>query len=302
MESAIRVGCRPGRTNPLHPALWRWNITRSWKSLLASVIVLHLFSWLFVWLMSLFKGNFFADVLSSLPDFLTRGLGEDMLLYATKTGQISIIFRHLVTLLICVGWAVGRGSDAVAGEISRGTMEHLLALPVRRVTVLVVPTIVTTVGCALMAAAVWVGVVFGLATVKRFAELSARDFIPGAVNLFTMTFCMAGIATLLSSIDHDRWRTIWLSVAVFVVSMIVFMVGFFWPEGRWVLWGSFLSAFQPQDLVLKPDVTWSLPLGPLGSVTASVAFWYNSVLVGLGVACYAVAAAVFVRRDIPLSR
>ncbi len=296
------VGCRAGKINPLHPALWRWHVGRTWKSLLVSHLVLVLFAWLFVWAMSLLKANAWADMMEAMPDFLKRGLGEEYELFATKTGQVSVLFRHLVTLLICVGWAVARGSDAVSGEISRGTMEHLLALPVRRITVLLVPSIVATVGAAVLAASVWIGLCFGLGTVDRFAGLSPRAFLPGAVNLFTMTFAMAGITTLLSSVDHDRWRTIWLAVGIFVVASIVFMVAFVWPAGAILKWLTFLSAFQPQSLILKPEAAWTLPLGPLGSITWPLAVWYNGILIVLGLACFAGSAAVFVRRDIPLAQ
>lgn len=301
-RTPTHVGCPPGKTNWLHPALWRWHVGRTWKSLLVSCVVLVLFAWLFVWAMSLLKSNAWADMMDAMPDFLKRGLGEDFELFITKAGQVTIIFRHLVTLLICVGWAVARGSDAVSGEISRGTMEHLLALPVRRVTVLLVPSVVATAGSAILAASVWVGLCLGLGTVDRFVDLAPRAFLPGAVNLFAMTFAMGGITTLLSSMDHDRWRTIWLAVGIFVVASIIFMVAFVWPAGAALKWLTFLSAFQPQSLVLKPDAAWTLPLGPLGAITWRLAVWYNGVLVALGLACYSAAAVIFTRRDIPLSR
>lgn len=297
-----RVGCAPGPVNVLHPALWRWHVGRTWKSLLVSAVLLVAFAWLFVWGMSLLKSTAFADVMDAMPDFVKRGLGEEFELFSTKAGQVSIAFRHLVTLLVCVGWAVARGSDAVSGEIARGTMEHLLALPVRRGTVLLVPSVVATAGSAVLAASVWIGVALGLVTVERFAGLSPWAFVPGAVNLFAMMFAMAGITTLLSSVDHDRWRTIWFAVGIFVVESIVFMVAFVWPAGAVLKWLTFLSAFQPQSLVLKPDAAWTLALGPAGSITWPVATWYNGVLVLLGLACYAAAAAIFVRRDIPLAQ
>jgi ABC-2 type transport system permease protein len=296
------IGCAPGPFNPLHPALWRWHVGRTWKGLLVSSVVLVAFAWLFLWAMSMLKSNTWADILESMRDFLKPGLGDEFDLFATKTGQASIVFRHVVTLLICVGWAVARGSDAVSGEIARGTMEHLLCLPVRRITVLVVPVIVATLGSAVLACALWLGTALGLGTIHRFADLHAGAFVPGAVNLFAMTFAMGGITTPLSSMDHDRWRTIWLASGIFVVASIVSMVAFMWPGGGWLKWLTFLSAFEPQSLILKPEATWTLGLGPLGSVTWPLAAWYNGALAALGALCYGLAAVVFVRRDIPLSR
>ena len=60
-----------------------------------------------------------------------------------------------------------------------------------------------------------------------------------------------------------------------------------WSNGKWLFNFTFLSAFEPQE--------WILSAGN-GS---HVALRYNLTLIGLGLACYAVAVLVFNRRDIP---
>lgn len=252
--------------------------------------------------MSLLKATAMADLVEILPDFIKRSLGDDLYLYTTKAGQVSIVFRHLVTLLVCLGWAVAKGSDTVSGEISRGTMEHLLVLPLPRGTLLAAPTVLASLGSALMALSVWAGLALGLQTVERFSDLSAWQFAPGAVNLFCLSVAMGGLSTLLSSMDHDRWRTIWLAVGVFILESIIAMVAYVWPAGWWLHWLTFLSAFEPQRLILKPEALWTLPLGPLGSITWPLAAWYNGVLLLLGLAWYAAAWWIFVRRDIPVAQ
>ena len=42
------------------------------------------------------------------------------------------MYVHPLVLFSAVIWAIMRGSDCVSGEIGRGTMEMLLAQPVRR--------------------------------------------------------------------------------------------------------------------------------------------------------------------------
>ncbi|HOM16369.1 MAG TPA: ABC transporter permease subunit [Thermoguttaceae bacterium] len=290
------------RFSSLHPALWRWHWRRSWKGMLASCTVLVLFAWLFIWAMSLLKATAMSEIVEILPDFIKRSLGEELYLYTTKAGQVSIVFRHLVTLLVCLGWAVAKGSDTVSGEISRGTMEHLLVLPLPRGTLLVVPTVLAALGSALMALSVWVGLALGLQTIERFSDLSVWQFAPGALNLFCLSVAMGGLSTLLSSVDHDRWRTIWLAVGVFIIESIIAMVAYVWPAGWWLHWLSFLSAFEPQRLILKPDAVWTLSLGPVGAITWPLAVWYNGVLLLLGLVWYLAAWWIFVRRDIPVAQ
>lgn len=271
----------------MNRALWKKAVSDCWLQLVACGILLILFSWLFVWLMSLFKIGFFAHALNFAPSFLKRMIGVPPQLLATPLGRLSIIYVHVVTLLVCIGWAVGRGSDPITGEIGRGTMDHILSLPVRRVSLLVAPAVMATLGAAILSASVWIGAWIGLQTVSAFRYVAAADLLPGAVNLFAMTFCFTGITTFVSSFSRNRWQTILLAGGFFVLSLIVKLVGRMWPDGSWLKYCSFLGAFEPQRLILMPEGT------------GSPAINYNLTLLAIGLAGYAAAALVFSRRDIP---
>ena len=105
-----------------------------------------------------------------------------------------------------------------------------------------------------------------------------------------MAFCLAGVTTLLSSCDRNRWRTIWLAGGFFVVSSIVKMVARLWEAGAWLRYLSFLTAFEPQQLILLREEAWSASLA------------YNAPLLIAGLVAYGAAGAVFCWRDIPVPR
>jgi ABC-2 type transport system permease protein len=276
-----------------HAALWRKAVADSWRQLVVTAALLVLFAWLFVWLMSLFSVGAWTRLFDWLPDamqgFIRAYLGVELVHLASTAGRISFLYLHVVTVLLFFAWAVGRGSDTVSGSISAGTMEFLVTLPIRRVWVLVVPSVVSTVGVALLAASLWLGTWIGITVVDLEDDLSIWQFLPGAVNLFSMGFCLAGATTLFSSFDRDRWRTIWLAVGFFVVSAIVKLVSRMWEPGAWLRYFSFLTTFEPQQLILHDDA-WSASIG------------YNAPLLGVGLACYVAAAIVFTWRDIPVPR
>jgi hypothetical protein len=152
------------------------------------------------------------------------------------------------------------------------------------------PAVVTAVGTAALAASVWLGTWLGLRFVTFEQEVQPSRFLPGAVNLFAMVFCFTGITTMISSWNQDRWRTMGWAGGVFIVSTIIRIVTRMWPEGRWLDWFTFLSLFQPQELILMPERG------------AGLALEHDGALVGLGLACYAVAAVIFWYRDIPGAR
>ncbi len=271
-------------------ALWKKAVSDSWLQLAVCSTLLVLFSWIFVWLMSLLKIGAWSSLLSLVPKVFQPLIDVPLADLATPTGQLSVLYVHVITMLVCVGWALGRGSDSISGEIDRGTMDLILSLPVRRVSVMAIPAVVATAGAAVLAGSVWVGTWLGVMTVQLHGDVSLRQLLPGAVNLFAMTFCLTGITTLFSSWSRDRWRTIWMTGGLFVVSMIIKMVARLWKAGAWLKYLSFLSAFQPQELIL------------METSTPSVALRYNGTLLGLGLICYLAAAIVFTRRDIPAAR
>ncbi|MBN1394864.1 MAG: ABC transporter permease subunit [Pirellulales bacterium] len=271
----------------MNPALWKKAISDAWLTLAVSATLLILFCWLFVWLMSLFDAGAWGTLLNLLPDFFRPMLGVPLAKLATPAGQLSILYTHLITLLVCVGWALGRGSDSISGEIGRGTMDLLLALPVRRVSVLIVPAVAATAGAAVLAFSVWAGMCLGLLSIEFENPPAPRMFLPGAWNLFAMTFCFTGITALFSSWNRDRWRTILQAGGFFVFSLMVKIVARMWADGAWLGYFSFLSLFEPQELILVPP-----PSGWSGLSD-------DLLLIAIGLVCYAVAALIFWCRDIP---
>jgi len=271
-------------------AIWKKAVSECWRSLLICGGLLILFAWVFVWLMSQFQLDTLGMVLRMLPKFMQSAMGVPIADMATRTGQFSVLFVHLVTLLICIGWALSRGSASISGEIGRGTMDLILSLPVWRVTVMIVPAVVATIGSAILAGAVCAGIWLGLVTVDVGEEIAASKFLPGAVNLFFMTFCFTGITTLVSSASRDRWRVLAISAGIFVASAILQMVSRMWSDGAWLRYFTFLSAFEPQRLIL------------FGDAAEPSAWQCNLTLLALGLGCYALAAAVLWYRDIPAPR
>lgn len=275
----------------MNAAVWKKAITDARAQLLVSCLLLLLFGWFFVWFQSLFKMGAIAGFLGLLPDFVQDLVGVPLEQFVTPRGRISILYLHLITLLVCYGWAIARGSSAVSGGIADGTYELILTLPIRRFTLLIAVGSVATAGAALLALSTWLGNCLGIATVElEGGPVAATEFLPGAVNLFFMTFCFAGVTALFSAFDRNRWRTMCLAGGFLVVSLLLDMVASMWKPGAWLGYFSFLTAFDPPSLILEHDGSWATSIQ------------LNSVLLVVGLMCYAVAAVVFSRRDIPVPR
>jgi ABC-2 type transport system permease protein len=274
---------------------------RDGRLLLAALaIFLFCFAWLQIWVGSMISVPAFTQFLTNaLPQQFERLSGVPFSEMATPAGRIAVVYVHPLVLFSALAWSLTRGSDCVSGEIGRGTMELLLAQPIRRSAVFITQAAVTLVGAALLAAAVWCGTAIGLATVGQPEGVSSSLYVAPAVNLFTRTVCTAGVSALMSSWDSHRWRTIGLVIAWYVLSMILEILGRMSESWHWVIYLSFMTAYKPQQVVAHPAGAWSLFSYQEGAIAG---FGYGGcqlVLLALGLLAYVAGAIIFSRRELP---
>ncbi len=302
-----------------------------WASCAATVFA---YCWTRVWLVSQFDMSRFETVMEQFREWERFApVPFDHLI--THTGRIAMAYDDPILILCIALWAIARGSDCVSGEIGRGTMEIVLAQPVSRIQVLWSQASVTIAGLALLALVSWCGLYLGIQTntieervaqtwtipwlriavpnpltveqvvVRPMAErVNPAHLVPAAVNLFSLGFFLAGLSTLLSSMDRYRWRTIGLVVGIYIVQLTLKIVGLASDRVAWFSRVSFFTAYEPARFVsiavYHPEWTWSIVLrdeagrwlgpGPMG---------YNLILLGMGSIAFASATLIFHRRDVP---
>jgi ABC-2 type transport system permease protein len=279
-------------------ALWKKTWSDGRWLLVSSVVLMTGFHWLFVWITSQIPLAQLRAMLDLLPSFVQRMFPVSLDQVATSAGRIALAYDHPLVLLIVTVWAIARGSDSVSGELGRGTMEMVVAQPVSRLAVLVTQAAVTACGAALLAMAAWIGTYWGIATVPLEEAVDPGRYLPAALSLFTVGFFLAGVTTFFSSLDRSRSRTIGLAGAFYALESIARIVAITVPKQNWLYNFTFFTLFDPEGLVARPERAWrflaegseATPLGGLGCCAA---------LVGMGLVCYAAAALVFSRRDLP---
>ena len=114
-------------------AIWR----KTWgdQSLLglAFAVLWAAFPWLYIGLSAQIEMNAFQDVLlRAIPEDWQKMSGVPFSEVATHVGRVALAFVDPVVVLTATVWGVTRGSDAVSGQLERGTLEMILAQPVRR--------------------------------------------------------------------------------------------------------------------------------------------------------------------------
>jgi ABC-2 type transport system permease protein len=268
-------------------ALWKKAYGEVRVSLPCLVLLMFGFQFVFVRLISQVDLQYIQFLLQHLPEDWKRLLPGPVDNIWTYAGRVAIGYEHPVAVFGMAYWAIARGSDAVSGPLGRGTLEIVLAQPVRRVSVLASNAAMTTLGSALMATACWLGTFAGLSTVSEMHELPTLPYVGCAVNLFAYTFFLAAVTALLSSWDRYRGRTIGLAVAFYIGSMVLNVIGRMSDRFHDLQYASFITAFEPQ-LFVNPQAN-----------AAMLALRYDLPLLSAGIVCYVAAAAVLARRDLP---
>jgi ABC-2 type transport system permease protein len=262
-----------------------------WPLLASCAALAFGFTWLRVWVASQIKADafikFFSESLQIFQNLLPVPIAE----FATPLARVAFSYEEFGLILLLGLWAITRGTESIAGRVGAGTMEMLLAQPLRRITVLSTHTLVTLVGVLVIAMTSWLGVRAGLAVSEFEQAPKWTDIAPGAANFVGLGIFITGAATFVSAIVRSRGNAVGLMIGFYIVQIALMIVGRVSAQFSWMRWTTILSAYEPTLLTLalarEPDSFWPM-------------FWqYNACLVGLGALLLALSAAIFCHRDVP---
>lgn len=313
--------------------LIRKYIGQSWLLFASCGAALFAFAWIRVWVVSLLDMGQFKTILEQFREFEKFApIGFDALF--TYSGRVGMTFDEPIVILCTVIWCIARGSDVVSGELGRGTMEMVLSQPITRKSLLASHAVVSIGGLALLALLVWAGIGAGVyatsveeslpqptlripyvnfdiplsagepatQTVELSDRVDVRMYASSTFHLFAFGFFLLALATMLSSMDRYRWRTVGCVVAIYVMQLVIFGLGKAAESLQWLLSLSFFSCYKPQKMTsLVSDEGLMAPWSLTTTLpeAAFPPFVYPLMLIGMGAGFYAIAFRVFTRRDLP---
>lgn len=209
--------------------------------------------------------------------------------------MMSVSYVHPLVLSILCIWAIGRAANAIAGEIDRGTMELLLAQPIRRSQLVLAHLLVDAIVFPSLCAAMWLGTYCGTwwmglqSAPNPMQHVDPLRFLPALLCVAMLLFSVSGVTMAISSLGRSRARVWGWAITLLVAMFLVNVFGQIWPE---LLEGlrpfTIHYHYRPQNLIQAED--WYA----LGNV------WFHlAILAGVGLAGYGFAWIAFCRRDLP---
>ncbi|MEM9825248.1 MAG: ABC transporter permease subunit [Planctomycetota bacterium] len=317
----------------VHSGLIAKYVSGCWLLWAACGLAMFAFAWVRVWVVSLLDMSQFQSVLEQFRQY-ERFAPIDFDSLLTYTGRVGMTYDEPIIIFCTVIWCVARGSDVVAGELNRGTMEMILAQPIRRSTLLNSHALVSVLGLAGLCLLVWLGIAIGIQvtavtesgvapslkipflnweipigsppdekTIVPLRErVDAMVFLPATVNLFAFGFFLLGLSSLLSSIDRYRWRAIGMVIGIYVCQLVLYGLGKAAGSLQWLLSTSFFSCYKAQKMTslvhqegFAAIFRMDRPLAD-GMLPPLI---YPLLLIAMGAGFYAAAKYLFEKRDLP---
>ena len=306
--------------------------------LLGCVAVSATFAAIRVWLVAQLDTSRFRQILELLPGDFRAWSSVDFEWIVSYPGRLSFIFQEPLVHFCLFVWCIARGSDAVAGELDRGTGEMLLSQPVSRRRYLAWHVSLTLAGVVVIAGAVWGGQALGIHLISAkqfdFARIGLSPsfgiplpflkpterfvpmrelvdvgiMIPATVSFAALGFLMAGFTTLASACDRFRWRTIGIATGCYIVQTILKLLATVVPSLGWLKFTTVFSAFEPEKFGAiadqAPAVRWAFILNEQAASAGTAAHGLGAsgaiaLLLSLAAVCFVAAFVIFDRRDLP---
>jgi ABC-2 type transport system permease protein len=244
-------------------------------------------------------------------------LGGGSIRFNVPQDMLAVGTMHPVVLIIVGLWGVGRASLSMAGEIDRGTMELLLAQPIRRSRVILAHLGVDLVVIPVICLAMWAGSLTGAALFSPFTVseaiykelhmkvpeqlptlcIDAVALGPGLVNVGALLFAVSGYTMWISARGRSRNRVLGVAVLVTLLQFIINVIGQLWDGAEFLRPFTVFYYFQPQMIALRGQ--WTVDPGREWFGRPLLHLNVIAVLVAVGAAGYLLALRHFCRRDVP---
>jgi ABC-2 type transport system permease protein len=220
--------------------------------------------------------------------------GEDIEINRASD-MMSIAYVHPLVLTILCLWAIGRASIAIAGEIDRGTMELLLAQPIRRTQVVLAHLLVDAIVFPALALALWMGTYCGTWWMGLQAETNPMKhvdpwrFVQALPCILALLFSVSGLTMWLSAMGRSRGRVGGLAITLVLSMFLINVLGQIWEEQLgWLRPWTIFYHYRPQPIIQRG--LWNQD---------SRVLLHLLTLAGVGVVGYLLAWTTFRRRDLP---
>ena len=259
-------------------------VRETWASTLSFAVGIFVFELLLGLILPAFQKEFSDKFLQLefIQKILSALLGAELGKVIGPAVLSMIGWVHPLVLALVWAQAIVVCTRVPAGEVDRGTLDVLLALPVTRTTVYVSESVVFIITSLLVVGVGLGGNVVGnwISGLERAGSLGQLSLV--ALNLSALSLAVGGLSSFLSSVCDRRGRAMGVAFAILMASLFLSSMSTFNAIVKSFSVVSLLNYYRPYGILQERA-------SPLGDMM---------VLLAIGTGLWICGAVMFVRRDL----
>lgn len=217
-----------------------------------------------------------------LPNAVRGFVGSSELDLLTANGALAVAYNHPLTKVALTAFAVGLTASAIAGELERGTLDLLLARPLRRYKLLLGSGLALLLAAFVVGGSMFLGTVVGARIGGISGEVAWGNFCWLALNTVALVLAMSGLGYLFSTLAQRGGQA-----AGWTAGLIA---GMFFLDWFATMWDK-VEPFTPLSLFHYHS--------PTAIISGTPNWWINiTVLLAVAVVAFVAAMVIFEHRDL----
>lgn len=160
------------------------------------------------------------EIFDKLPESMRALFAPGGVDITTPEGYLATEFFSIIGPLVFFAYTIAIGGSATAAEEERGTIDMLLALPVRRWRVIVEKFVSMVVGTVVLGVALLAGVAIG--GVAAGLTIHVEGFIAVIAGAMLLALLFGALALWIGALSGRRMASIGMAFALAIVSYFVY--------------------------------------------------------------------------------
>jgi ABC-type transport system involved in multi-copper enzyme maturation permease subunit len=249
-----------------------------------SMVFITLLQFLILYLITTFDTTaIISAILAQLPEDMRVFLQDSFFSTLTYDGAAAFGFNHPLVLALLVITAVNIPVHHITRELDSGTLELLLAHPLKRITLL---TSLWISGCLILLLIIVAAMTGSITSIILFHNLTAGIFfhiLQIGINLWLLIVLIFSYTTLIAVYGKMGSKAGNFSAIITLVFYLLSFLSQVWDALDFTGPFNIFSYYEPQNLMFDK-----------GNFTLDII-----VLFALAMICFGISLKQFVKRDIP---
>jgi len=221
-------------------------------------------------------------LINLLPDAVRDFVGSRELDLLTANGMLAVAYNHPLSKIVLSVFAVGLSASAIAGELERGTLDLVLARPLRRYKLLLGSGLAFLLACCIMGGIMLLGTLIGSQAGGIGDQVVWSNFYWLTLNAIALMLAMSGLGYLFSALTQRGSHAIFWAGGLVAGMFFLYWFSTLWDKVKPFAVLSLFYYYRPEQIINgAPD------------------WWFNiTVLLAVCAVTFGLALFIFERRDL----